>query len=71
MMQWTNNCIQCVHCDGMNHAHVGSGEQEFGCLDEDGRFLHFVGSGFKAEDCPRFSMKDWFRKQKEKSSCQM
>lgn len=70
-MSWTNNCIQCVHCDGMNHAHAGSGDQEFGCLDEDGRFLLFVGSGFKAEGCPRFSMKEFFKKQKVKSSCQM
>lgn len=70
-MSWTNNCIQCVHCDGMNHAHVGSGEQEFGCINDKRQFIEYVGSGSNAQNCNRFTMKEFFKKQKEKSSCQM
>ena len=69
-MSWTNNCIQCGYCDGMNHAHVGSGEYERGCKPEKGQYYDLVGSGYKAESCPRFTMKEFFKKQKEKSSWQ-
>lgn len=37
----------------------------------DGINYELVGSGHKAENCNRFTMKEFFRKQKEKSSCQM
>lgn len=50
------NCIECRHCDGINHAGIGSGEYYLGCCQSSGSGHYvLIHNEREAGKCPHFA----------------